>query len=114
MLLIMIAMKGIIFKFLNHIRNTYVRIRTTNYIFKGFSYFREFPTTETQFNVSKMETIGNETVRKASPRLLATVYIIAVVSAGIILIWVILQKRRKGNVIDITPLLCRNFHKFCV
>lgn len=58
---------------------------------------REFPTTETQLNISKMETIGNETVRKASPRLLAIVYIIAVVSAGIILIWVILQKRRKAK-----------------
>ncbi|XP_065922668.1 uncharacterized protein [Magallana gigas] len=42
-----------------------------------------------------METVGNETFRRSSPRLLAIVYIIAVVSAGMILILVIFQKRRK-------------------
>lgn len=53
-----------------------------------------------------METVGNETFRRSSPRLLAIVYIIAVVSAGMILILVIFQKRRKGKIIDITFLLC--------
>uniref|UniRef100_A0A8W8NYB5 COR domain-containing protein n=1 Tax=Magallana gigas TaxID=29159 RepID=A0A8W8NYB5_MAGGI len=56
---------------------------------------RELPTVETPLNISKMETVGNETFRRASPRLLAIVYTIAVVSAGMILIWVIFQKRRK-------------------
>lgn len=77
--------------------------RTTKYIFKAFSYFREFPTTETHSNISKMET-----------KLLAIVYIIAVVSAGMILIWVIYRKRKKGNVINTPSLLCSDFHYFCV
>lgn len=60
---------------------------------------RKLPTIETPLNISKMETVGNETFRRASPtcRLLAIVYIIAVVSAGMILIWVIFQKRRKAS-----------------
>lgn len=85
----------------------------TSYIFKAFSYFRELPTIETPLNISKMDSVGNETFRRASPRLLAIVYIIVVVIAGMILIWVILQKRRKGTVIDILCLLCSHFHMFC-
>lgn len=85
----------------------------TSYRFKAFSYFRELSTIETPLNISKMETVGNETFRRASPGLLTIVYIIAVVSAGMILIWVIFQKRRKGKVIDITSLLCSHFQMFC-
>lgn len=85
----------------------------TSYKFKAFSYFRELSTIETPLNISKMETVRNETFRSGSPRLLAIVYIIAVVSAGMILIWVIFRKRRKGKVIDITSLLCSHFQMFC-
>lgn len=98
----MIAIIGILFEFLNHIWSTYVS-RTTKYIFKACSYFREFPTTETPSNISRMET-----------RLLAIVYIIAVVSTGMILIWAIYRKRKKGNVINIPSLLCGIFLYFCV
>nr|XP_034327319.1 uncharacterized protein LOC105331374 isoform X2 [Crassostrea gigas] len=61
---------------------------------------REFLTTETHLNISKMETFGNETFRGDSHGLLAIGYIIAiaVVLTVIILIWIIFQKRKKEQV----------------
>lgn len=56
-----------------------------------------------------METVGKETFRRESPKVLAIVYIITVVSVGLILIWIIFKKRRKGKVIDITSLLYSQF-----
>lgn len=66
---------------------------------RAYLYCREFLTTETHLNISKMETVGNETFRGASHGLLAIGYIIAiaVVLTLIILIWIIFQKRIKGN-----------------
>lgn len=76
---------------------------------KLFSYFRDLPTTETHLNISRMETVGKETFRRESPKVLAIVYIITVVSVGFLLIWTIFKKRRKGKVIDITSLLYIHF-----
>lgn len=56
-----------------------------------------------------METVGKETFRRESPKVLAIVYIITVVSVGFLLIWTIFKKRRKGKVIDITSLLYIHF-----
>lgn len=80
---------------------------------RAYLYCREFLTTETHLNISEMETIGNETnlnisnmetfgnetFRGDSHGLLAIGYIIAiaVVLTVIILIWMIFQKRKKGN-----------------
>lgn len=66
---------------------------------RAYLYCREFLTTETHLNISKMETFGNETFRGDSHGLLAIGYIIAigVVLTVIILIWMIFQKRKKGN-----------------
>lgn len=80
---------------------------------RAYLYCRDFLTTETHLNISKMETVGNETnlnisnmetfgnetSRGASHGLLAIGYIIAiaVVLTVIILIWIIFQKRKKGN-----------------
>lgn len=50
---------------------------------------RDLPTTETHLNISRMETVGKETFRRESPKVLAIVYIITVVSVGFILIWTI-------------------------
>lgn len=54
---------------------------------------------ETNLNISNMETFGNETFRGVSHGLLAIGYIIAiaVVLTVILLIWIIFQKRKKGN-----------------
>lgn len=51
-----------------------------------------------------MEPFGNETLRGAFHGWLAIVYIIALVSAGIILILVIFRRRERGNRIDIVKI----------
>lgn len=60
---------------------------------------REFHTTESNLNISKMETVGDETFRGASRGWIAIGYIIATaaVLAVIILSWIIFQKRKRGN-----------------
>ncbi|XP_052691517.1 uncharacterized protein LOC128169406 isoform X2 [Crassostrea angulata] len=61
---------------------------------------REFNTTNSNLNISKPETVGDETFRGASRGWLAIGYIIAtaVVLAVIILSWIIFQKRKREQV----------------
>lgn len=58
---------------------------------------RQFPTAGPRLNISEIEKVGNGTLREPQKWLAIVYIIIALLLAGLILSWIIFEKRNKGT-----------------